>query len=387
MEKSRSVLLHWPQNKIKPTGGPAGYLYNLRKGLESLGESGYAFLPPAGSGISGQAWLGSVVPTRLNDLRRLRSFVALPDKHLEAPVDYNSYEFVHFHSTEDLYLHRRSLSRYQGTVLLTSHSPCVSHKELLSRLNPRDVERHIQQLSRLEEIDTFAFKRADYVIFPCAEAEEPYFHTWPAYEGIRDERKIRYLPTGAEGGSVKESRQAVRVHYGIPDDAFVISYVGRHNEIKGYGDLLTYAPDILERHENVWFLVAGKEGPLRGLSHPRWVEAGWTDDPHSIIAAADTFVLPNRETFFDLVLLEVLSLGQNVIATNTGGNKYFLQFNAPGIQIVDDLSQLDEKVSASMNAPLQERVAWGIENEALFMSNFTCEVFARRYAEVINGLS
>ena len=35
----------------------------------------------------------------------------------------------------------------------------------------------------------------------------------------------------------KVNREDFRKKYGIPDNAFVISYAGRHNEIKGYADL------------------------------------------------------------------------------------------------------------------------------------------------------
>lgn len=386
MKNEKSLLLHWPENMLKPVGGPSGYLYNLYTGLKAIKPNEYELLPPVGEETSGRSWLKSVVPSRIKDLRRLYRLMGLPDKHLEAPLEYNFYDYVHFHSTEDLYLHRDALTGYQGAVLLTSHSPCVPYKELLSRLNVRDVARHKERLAQLEQIDCFAFERADYIIFPCPEAEEPYYHTWPAYEDLRKADKIRYVPTGIQSGVVKKPRQAIRSHYGIPEDGFVVTYVGRHNEIKGYGELLKCAPKILADYENVWFLVAGKEGPLYGLDHPRWVEAGWTNDPHSIIAAADMFVLPNRETYFDLVLLEVLSLGQNVVITNTGGNKYFSRFKAPGIQIVNNMSELEDKIYLSMAASLEERGVWGSENKRLFEDNFTCEEFARRYAEVIDGL-
>ena len=64
-----------------------------------------------------------------------------------------------------------------------------------------------------------------------------------------------------------------------------------------------------------------------GLKTDHWIEVGWTNDPHSLIAASDVFVLPNHETYFDLILLEVLSLGVPVVMSRTGGNKFFEQFN------------------------------------------------------------
>ena len=45
--------------------------------------------------------------------------------------------------------------------------------------------------------------------------------------------------------------------------------------------------------------------------------SSWTNDPHSLINASDMFILPNKETYFDLIMLEVLSMGKIVLATNT----------------------------------------------------------------------
>ena len=317
-------LIHFPLNGLKPTGGPAGYLWNLSQGLDQVGISGYEFLPSLPAGISSNKFLQRIVPGRVKDVRRLRNMLSLPKRTSEPPVDYAKYEAVHFHSTEDLYLQRDAMKGYKGKVVLTSHSPLVYHKELISRLNPKDVETHSDELKRLAIIDEYAFERADCVIFPCSEAEEPYFHTWEDYAVVRDETKMHYVPTGIVQAHAKVDRNEVRMRYGIPKDAFVVTYVGRHNQVKGYDILKSVAPDLLV-DEKTWFLVAGKEGPIHGLNHPRWVEVGWTNDPHSVIAAADVFVLPNRETFFDLIMLEVLSLGQIVVASRTGGNKFFEQ--------------------------------------------------------------
>lgn len=318
-------LIHFPVDKLAPKGGPAGYLYNLKHGLEELGDAEFDFLPVEGSSYEQNATLQKLVPSRIKDLRRLRNFLALLSREVAAPVDYSQYGAVHFHSTEVLYLHRKTLETYRGKVVLTSHSPCVYHEELIARLNPRDAEEHAEELKGLAVIDEYSFKRADYVIFPCPEAEEPYFHTWDGYEAVRDEAKLRYVPTGIEPVSAKVDRTDLRKRYGIPEDAFVVCYVGRHNKIKGYDLLQKVARELLD-DEDIWFLVAGREGPIYGLEHSRWVEVGWTDDPHSVIAAADTFILPNRETFFDLIMLEVLSLGQVVLASRTGGNNFFEKF-------------------------------------------------------------
>ncbi|MGO5205021.1 glycosyltransferase family 4 protein [Parolsenella catena] len=373
------VLIHFPIDKLVPKGGPAGYLLNLRQGLIECGFSGsFDFLPEAGASIESNALLRNFVPKRLKDIRRLHNFMNLPNRSLASPVDYSRYDAVHFHSTEDLYLHRKALADYCGKVVLTSHSPCVYHKELISRLNPSDANHHCERLKSLEVVDEFSFRRADAVIFPCPDAEEPYFHTWAKYGEVRDPSKLSYVPTGIQPCHADTSRTDVRKLYGIPEDAFLITYIGRHNEIKGYGDLLHAAPRLFD-DEKVWFLIAGREEPLRGLGHPRWIEVGWTDDPHSIISAADLFILPNRETYYDLIMLETLSLGQLILASNTGGNRSFEKYGSEGIVLYDGEDELVMSVDRVKSLSNDQTERARRANKALYESEFSCRKFAERY--------
>lgn len=378
-------LIHWPKNKLSPAGGPSGYLYNLNQGIQTLGLRGYEFLPAAPTAITSNKFLQKIVPARVKDARRVRNLLALPGMMAEPVVDYSSYEAIHFHSTEDLYLHRNALKSYTGRVVLTSHSPLVYHKELIDRLNPKDAKTYEEDLKNLAVIDEYAFERADSVIFPCPEAEEPYFHTWEKYQDLRDEHKMHYVPTGIAPVRARTGRKELRAHYGIPEEAFVVTYIGRHNTIKGYDVLQRVASELLT-DEDVWFLVAGKEGPLFGLDHPRWVEVGWTNDPYSVIAAADVFVLPNCETYFDLVLLEALSLGQVVVASHTGGNIFFEKFGCPGIQLYDTPEGMVELVRRVQSANEDERTAWRVECKSLYEREFTVETFTQSYDTAMNEI-
>ena len=63
----------------------------------------------------------------------------------------------------------------------------------------------------------------------------------------------------------------------------------------------------------------------------RWIEVGWTDEPHSLTNASDCLVVPNRQTYFDLVILEGLSLGIPIVTSMTGGNKYFKKEKCGGV--------------------------------------------------------
>ena len=377
-------LIYFPENKLVAKGGPAGYLCNLKDGIEVFTDE-FAFLPDSSGGIESNQFLKKLIPSKLKDRRRLRNTLSLLNKTIEPTVDFSKFELIHFHSTEDMYYVRDELEDYRGVVVLTSHSPCAYHRELIARLNPKDAQQCQSQLDRLKQIDEYAFKRADYVVFPCEEAEEPYFHTWSDYASFRKKEKLRYLPTGIAGCSAKESRESVRTRLGIPESAFVLCYAGRHNEIKGYGDLCALGKNLL-KDDNVWVLVAGKEGPLETPRHNRWIEVGWTNDPHSLISASDVFVLPNRETYFDLILLEALSLGSIVVASSTGGNKYFSAFEQSGIILYNNLKEAEAGVISVMAMSQDQKLRCKEGNILLFEQHFSNKVFVQGYIDLIREL-
>lgn len=302
-------------------------------------------------------------------------------------MNLNHYDIVHFHSTLDMYNARDSLKGYHGKVLLSSHSPTLLSSEIYDFASNFEKKYFGFIYNKLIRIDEYAFQRADYLVFPCPEAEEPYYNNWSAYEKIKElkNNKIKYILTGIKPCKVKVSKDDIRKKFNIPYDAFVVCYVGRHNKIKGYDILKNIGKNLLE-NPKVYFLVAGKEAPLKGLKHERWIEVGWTSDPHSLIAASDVFLLPNRETYFDLIMLEVLSLGQIVVASKTGGNRYFDKEQYDGVLLYDEEEQAISIIDDIMKSSESERRLKRDSNLKLFKENFTLQKFAHHYLKLYDGI-
>lgn len=379
------VLIYKKESELAPKGGPAGYLYNLREGLLSTAHPNVeiSFL----NGISGNSVTKKRTNIKLIDSmlaalyhRRLYSKImddSLP--HIEKGVDFKNYDIIHFHSPYELYRVRDSIKDYKGKILLTCHTPIPYHQEVISKFTDIDMKVMDRLVTQLDTIDAFAFERADYLVFPCEYAEEAYIKHWEQYKTIKPQKQYKYVLTGIKPCVARVVSSEIRNKYGIPEDAFVFCYVGRHNEVKGYDDLKKMAEKILAKYSNVWFLIAGKEEPLRRINHERWIEVGWTNDPHSIIAASDTFILPNKETYFDLVMLEVLSLGIPVLATRTGGNKYFEKINDSGIVFYEDVDSGIEACSRIISFNKERVKEMGAANRRLFDGEFTLEHFTKNY--------
>lgn len=391
----KKVLIFINKEELAPVGGQLGYNYNLEKGLEVI-NNGTISVDYLSSGTIRKDINSFVRGVKSESLRKFFSCiksiyakgkVLYWGKHV-SKVNLFNYDAVHFHSTYDLYKVRDSLKKYRGKIILTSHTPTKPSKEIYASLSYFEKTIMKNFYKKLDQIDVYAFNRADYFIFPCEEAEEPYYNNWKEYAKIKKEKKDKfyYNPTGIIGKKSIFVREEVRARWGIPSGAKVICYIGRHNEIKGYGDLKEIGKKVLSSNTEIYFLIAGCEGPIGRLFHERWIEIGWTNEPESVILASDIFILPNRETYFDLVLLEVLSLGQVILTTRTGGNKYFERIGAAGVILYKDNYECYEKINELLDMPNERIEELRKANKALFDDMFNVKIFVKRYLDILETI-
>lgn len=102
------------------------------------------------------------------------------------------------------------------------------------------------------------------------------------------------------------------------------------------------------------------------------------------MAAADIFVLPNRETYFDLIMLEALSLGTIVVASNTGGNKHFV--NDKGVFLYDDISKAVDIILNIWKMSPKEKNELNENNKKVFENQYDIAVFANNYVKLLQNL-
>lgn len=390
MDFNKKVLIYVDKDCLKPTGGAAGYNYNLYKGLSEIGAHNFYYLENTDMNRNRiKKMKDSFFKKKLFVvLRIINYYLLLNKKNGYAKVELKNYDIVHFHNVKDMYEARSSLKGYKGIVILTSHSPkpfsYEIYEDVISSFERKVFGRMYRKLIVMEK---YAFDRADYIIFPCEDAEEPYYKKWAQYKNVheRNKDKYRYLLTGTSKCEAKISKNVYRKRVGIKDDSFVISYVGRHNSTKGYDSLKRIGIKLLE-NKNIYFLIGGKEEPLKRLNHNNWIEVGWTNDPHSLINASDIFILPNEETYFDLVMLEVLSLGKVVVASETGGNKQFEKMNASGIFLYSSEDEAIRIINYLMNMEKEELIELGNKNKKLYNNNFCNKIFAKNYIDILNSM-
>jgi glycogen(starch) synthase len=145
-----------------------------------------------------------------------------------------------------------------------------------------------------------------------------------------DERRIAMIPNGIDPHDLRPvgDLEALRREFAQPHEKLVL-LVGRLVYEKGFQLALDALPGVIERVENVRFLVAGSgthEGELKaqaqrlGLSE-HGVFLGWIGDDalHSLYRISDLCVVPSIYEPFGLVALEAMASGCPCIVADTGG--------------------------------------------------------------------
>ena len=174
----------------------------------------------------------------------------------------------------------------------------------------------------------------------------------------------------------------------MPSDCLRVCYIGRHNEVKGYDFLKKGAVEVWKTNPDVRFIIGGKQEPLQGIEDERWIELGWVNTP-KMLNEVDVFVLPNKNTYFDLILLEVLRQGTPVILSRTGGNKWFEDKKVRGLMFFEygqesEFVECIEKLS--MLKAIGELESIKEDNMRFFKSEFNMQLYIERYLDSLTKI-
>jgi len=110
---------------------------------------------------------------------------------------------------------------------------------------------------------------------------------------------------------------------GIPQNAFVIGHVGRYTKAKNHKQIIKIAKLILNKHNNVYFLLCGRDVDIYlkeivielGLQD-RIIMPGSRDDISDILQCMDIFYFPSLNEGQPNALLEAMSVGIPIVASN-----------------------------------------------------------------------
>lgn len=362
-----NVLIWTKHIELKNVGGPSGYLYNVKQFLDENHCENIDFypdeyvmpsknIPKRGFKLKFRnfvKWLSS--PYRFFKCLRTNYFKKIPLTKSDLAL-ISKYDYVHVHYLCHMLQSFMSFENQHTKIILTTHNPEPLIDQLAGEYNSTWMLKLSFVRNYFIKKEISAYERADKIMFPVAEAREPYENRsrlfFNAFRQFEKENKFFYVPTSLGSSDPCLENKHVLDKYNIPSNAVKLCYVGRHNFVKGYDSIQRMARIIWKENPNVYFVIGGKEGPLYGLSDQRWIELGWVHT-QSLLNEVDAFILPNKDTYFDLILLEVLRQGTPVILTRTGGNKWFEKKNFDGMFFYER-DDLDVAVQCVKNLIVQK---------------------------------
>jgi glycosyltransferase involved in cell wall biosynthesis len=207
---------------------------------------------------------------------------------------------------------------------------------------------------------------------------------------------IPYLASAERHAATQEERAAARALWNLPQDAYVITAVGRLSTEKRFDLYLEMCAALMSRLPEARFLLVGggkQEANLRALStrlglDDRLIFTGLTRDMESVYAATDLLALTSDTEGTPHVLLEAMGSGIPVVSTSVGGVPEFITNEQTGllvppghrdalveavVRVHDDTALLARLVEGGRSVAIQftvERMVEGVE---------------RVYAKVLEG--
>jgi len=139
------------------------------------------------------------------------------------------------------------------------------------------------------------------------------------------------------------SRKDARLKLFLPEDAEIVCFVGDLIREKGIGELATAAEKIMQTREGVHFVIIG-DGPLIEELKQHFEKAEFitrfhlagkipnTDVP-AYLAASDIFCLPSYGEGTPISVMEALTVGRPVVASNVGGIPDIVRDGETGILV------------------------------------------------------
>lgn len=390
----KDVLIYARENDLRNTGGPRGYLFNIKDLiLESSTDKNFnvSFLPKNNLNIEAKksSKTTSYLRTPLMHLNWVFPLIGIINLFMsKGNKELLEFDIIHFHGTHELFSNRKLIKN--KIVIIQTHSPVPPHKEYydVNRLSTHAklLKPYLMILRALySQFDNFAFKKANYIIFPNEFSMDAYLKV-PKLNKILNLKKdnIHFVISGIldpiKNYKIPKERTNSYISFG---------YLGRHNIVKGYDRFVKVMGAAIRQNPNLNVIVGG--GLNKRIKFPKstlWNELGWIDQ-NIFFDSIDVLVVPNRETYFDLVILEALAFGKVILISYTGGNKYFMKFKElinSSIFFFENDEDFISKINEISRMGKKTLSHFGMNNREIFLNNFQAKNMVDDYIKFLNGI-
>lgn len=266
----------------------------------------------------------------------------------------SDYAFLYFH---DLYTYSavKHLIKPHQKVIFQPHSPEHISKE--TRYFSDDREVHEWCLKMEQE----TFSEIEHFVFPHEGARE-------IYEDLLPENSTsHYILSGCKPKLASAPKEMDKTKINL-------LFIGRRNAIKGYDIIIKAFEKAYSKNKDLRLYLLGnrnEEEEIEGV-----IDVGFSTEPENWLAGCDYLLNLNRQSYFDLILMETLSVGTPIILHPNQGHSYFLHNSSSGIKLVPNL-EVDSLATSfeNLSKPSSENRA---ENKKMYLETFTDVLYRER---------
>ena len=241
------------------------------------------------------------------------------------------------------------------------------------------------------------FKKADVVICISQEIKDE------LYSIKMHESKIKFIPNGVD--TIKYSlistkdKESLRKKLNLPASIIVL-FIGRLVHRKGVDVLLKAWKRSIVEFPQMYLLVAGSgflqpdsdEEKLKNFVTKEGLEStvsflGNIENTNEYLQTSNMFVLPSRKEGMPNVLLEAMSCGLSIIATEIGGITDLITHGVNGILVpVNNSEKLSKEIlNLVNNSELSRRI--GMEARRTIEGKFSMDKVGGYYLNLYSDLS
>jgi glycosyltransferase involved in cell wall biosynthesis len=266
------------------------------------------------------------------------------------------------------------------SAFVTACAACLSrHKPLFiasHRVSIEELYRYDARFGALKKAALlWAYRRADHITTNSGILIEQL-----SSYGLS---KVSLIYNGIRIGKL-DDKAAIRTRLGMAGDSFRIIYAGSLVRRKGIHDLLYAFSRINDPNMKLMIIGEGREKATvteQAQRDKRIEYLGYRENSAEYIKAADMLVLPSQYEGLPNVVMEAMTVGTPVIATNIYGNKELITHQVSGILVpYGDCSALEQAMRYCMNHI--EKLPALTEEARKKVSMFSLEIMVNAYKEL-----
>lgn len=389
-------------------GGPAGYLYELRRAGAGKNPSGIDVRFPPPAALAPRVSAGWVRRGR-EGLGRLKRVVFGPPPYYRPKESALRSERGEIHdmleetaraSLKDAAA-SLDLALDDATDTLFTHDPFCAEVVLEKRRAHQQVwmmvhcpmplalylawswgvpERDWRDILQFPDVAMWigreldVWRQVDRLLLPCPEAGEELERIDPRFGTAS--RRVEYLLTGASAPEAAEARSKRNLPHGP-----VGLFLGNAQPYRGLDRLLEairLVPPALPG-------VVAVAGPSRETiaRHPRILSLGRVTDVFGLLREVDFVINVNRFSLFDLSTIEAAEAGKPLLLHRVGGNKTFQALGAGAVMLADLAPRTIAAGLEAMFSMKQDQMkALGERSRQCYLAHLTSDRLWARHVEL-----